>query len=120
MFLAFVMSADDSDAYRVWLGVRRSQRPPTLTSETRQGMLSMCGIDEPARKHGVIDADIWHAVRTAMRRVVVDEDLMMLIGPAADGALLEIGILDIEGGRPGCHPRHGAEAEVLQVPRMRR
>ncbi len=25
---------------------------------------------------------------------------MMLIGPATDGALLEIGILDIEGGDP--------------------
>ena len=57
-------------------------------------------IGEPARKHGVIDADIWHAVRTAMRRVVVDEDLTMLIGPASDGALMEIGVLDIDGDDP--------------------
>ena len=54
-------------------------------------------IGGPARKHGRVDADIWHAVRTAMRRVVIDEDLTMLIGPASDGALLEIGILDIKG-----------------------
>jgi len=52
-------------------------------------------IGEPARKHGITDPDIWHAVRNAMRRI-----LMMLIGPATDGALLEIGILDIEGDDP--------------------
>jgi hypothetical protein len=30
----------------------------------------------------------------------LDDDLVMLIGPASDGALLEIGILDIEGDDP--------------------
>jgi hypothetical protein len=49
-------------------------------------------IGEPARKHGIADADIWHAVRNAMRRVLLDDDLVMLIGPASDGALLEIGV----------------------------
>lgn len=57
-------------------------------------------IGEPARKHGVTDADIWHAVRSAMRRVVLEEELTMLIGPAADGALLEIGVLDLDGEDP--------------------
>ena len=57
-------------------------------------------IGGPARKHGLVDADIWHAVRTAMRRVVIDEDLTMLIGPASDGALMEIGVLDIDGDDP--------------------
>jgi hypothetical protein len=57
-------------------------------------------IGEPARKHGVADADILHAVRTAMCRVAIDEDLTMLIGAAADGALLEIGVLDIDGDDP--------------------
>jgi hypothetical protein len=57
-------------------------------------------IGAPARKHGVIDADIRHAARTAMRRVVIDEDLTMLIGPASDGALREIGVLDIDGDDP--------------------
>ena len=63
-------------------------------------MLSMWRIGEPTRKHGVVDADILHAVRTAMRKVAIDEDLTMLIGPAADGALLEIGVLDIDGDDP--------------------
>lgn len=57
-------------------------------------------IGEPARKHEVADADIWHAVRNAMRRVILDDDLVMLIGPASDGELLEIGVLDIEGDDP--------------------
>jgi hypothetical protein len=35
-----------------------------------------------------------------MRRVVLDDDLTMLIGPASDGALLEVGVLDIEGDDP--------------------
>ncbi len=57
-------------------------------------------IGEPARKHGVADADIWHAVRNTVRLVSVDEDLVMLVGPRSDGALLEIGVLDIDGSDP--------------------
>ena len=41
-----------------------------------------------------------HAVRTAVRRVVMDEDLTMLLGPAADGSLLEVGVLGLEGEDP--------------------
>ncbi len=54
-------------------------------------------IGEPAWKHGVGADDIWHAVRNAVRRITMDDDLTMLIGPASDGALLEIGVLDMEG-----------------------
>ncbi len=39
-------------------------------------------------------------MRNALRWVVMDDDLTMLIGPATDGALLEIGILDIDGDDP--------------------
>jgi hypothetical protein len=54
-------------------------------------------IGEPARKHGVADADIWHAIRNAMRKVLMDDELTMLIGPATDGALIEVGVLEIDG-----------------------
>jgi hypothetical protein len=57
-------------------------------------------IGEPAQKHGVADPDIWHAMRNTMRRILLDDDLTMLIGPATDGAPLEIGVLDIEGEDP--------------------
>ena len=30
----------------------------------------------------------------------MDDDLTMLIGPATDGALLEIGVLDLDGEDP--------------------
>lgn len=57
-------------------------------------------IGEPARRHGVGDADIWHAVRTAIRKIDMDDDLTMLIGPARDGTPLEIGIPDLNGEDP--------------------
>ena len=57
-------------------------------------------IDGPARKHGVADADIRHATRNAVRRVVMDNELTMLVGPARDGALLEVGVLDLDGDDP--------------------
>ncbi len=40
-------------------------------------------IGAPARNHGVGDADIWHAARTAIRKIDMDDDLTMLIGPPA-------------------------------------
>ncbi|MHB1534151.1 MAG: hypothetical protein ACYC1D_05975 [Acidimicrobiales bacterium] len=54
-------------------------------------------IGEPARNHGVADHDIHHAIRNAMRRHDMGDNLTMLIGPASDGALLEIGVLDFDG-----------------------
>jgi hypothetical protein len=57
-------------------------------------------IGNPARRHGISDADIWHAVRNATRKVDMDEDLTMLIGPAQDGSLLEVGVLDLGGADP--------------------
>jgi hypothetical protein len=57
-------------------------------------------IGEPAYKHGISDDDIWHAVRTAVRKIDMDDDLTMLIGPARDGTPLEIGVLDLGGEDP--------------------
>ena len=54
-------------------------------------------IGAPARKHGISDDDLLHAVRTAIRKVEMDEDLAMLIGPARNGTPLEIGVLDLGG-----------------------
>lgn len=56
-------------------------------------------IGEPARRHGIADEDIWHAVRNAIRQRQEDE-FTMLIGAARDGSLLEIGVLDAEGDDP--------------------
>ncbi len=57
-------------------------------------------IGGPARNHGVTDDDLQHAVRNAVRRITMGEDLTMMIGPATDGSLLEIGVLDLDGDDP--------------------
>lgn len=57
-------------------------------------------IGEPARNHGVADEDIFHAVRNAMRRRYLGENLTIYIGPARDGTLLEVGVLDVDGDDP--------------------
>ena len=49
---------------------------------------------------GWANADIWHAVRAAIRKIDMDDDLTMLIGPARDGTPLEIGVLDLNGEDP--------------------
>lgn len=51
-------------------------------------------LGKPALRHDVAEPDVLHAVRNAMRRIVMDEDLTKLIGPALDGRLLEVGVLD--------------------------
>ena len=53
-----------------------------------------------------------------MRRILLDDDLMMLIGPAPDGALLEIGVLDIEGDDPVVDPRPASTTKVPPLSQM--
>jgi hypothetical protein len=81
---------------------RRSELLPTCTENDRcqTRYIVLMRIGEPARRHGVTDSDIAHATRTAIRRVRMDGDLTMLIGPATDGSLLEIGVLDLDGEDP--------------------
>ncbi|WP_235945952.1 hypothetical protein [Metallococcus carri] len=49
-------------------------------------------ITESARRHGVRDADIRHAVRHLLRQWPMDDGFTMIVGPAQDGQLLEIGV----------------------------
>lgn len=52
-----------------------------------------------ARKHGVTDADIRHAWAQAYRFYEVEYDherRLLVIGPAADGSLLELIVVPIE------------------------
>ncbi|CAB4596808.1 unannotated protein [freshwater metagenome] len=49
-----------------------------------------------ARKHGVHDEDIIHGYRHPVRVLVLD-DLTMLIGPDLSARLLEIGVSTSEG-----------------------
>jgi len=49
-----------------------------------------------ARKHGVADADILHAVAHPLRTFTDQGDLgvVMVIGPARNGVVLEVGLVD--------------------------
>lgn len=57
-------------------------------------------IADDARKHGVSDADIWHAERVILRRVKADERFRLTIGAAHDGSPIEIGVLNPETDDP--------------------
>jgi hypothetical protein len=57
-------------------------------------------IGEPARKHGVKDADILHAFRNSIRQLENNGNVTIFIGTARNGALLEIGILEMPGEDP--------------------
>jgi hypothetical protein len=43
-----------------------------------------------ARRHGVADDDIQHAVNNAMASDDQDDDTRLYLGPSASGALLEV------------------------------
>ena len=75
-------------------------RQQLLTWRTGRGIAPGVRIGDPARRHGVDDDDIWHAVRNATRRIEMDEDLTMLIGPARDGTPLEVGVLGLGSDDP--------------------
>ncbi len=51
-------------------------------------------IADSARRHGIADEDIQHAIRIPMRRVVQDDDRLLVIGPDRAGRLLEIVVID--------------------------
>lgn len=64
-----------------------------------------------ARKHGLSDADILHAWRNVMNTVEQDYDgetRLLAIGPALDGALLELVIV------PADHPVRIIHADRLR------
>lgn len=54
-------------------------------------IVTIVEIKESARKHGITDDDMIHAVSNAMF-VHFFDDYRMLVGPAQNGAPLEIGV----------------------------
>lgn len=59
-------------------------------------MVAVVRVGESARKRGIPDEDMFHALRNYLRRIP-DQGaygLTMYIGPARDGAVLEIGVAD--------------------------
>lgn len=52
-----------------------------------------------ARRHGVADADIEHAIENAMVTKEADDDERLYIGPARNAALLEVATIVRSGRR---------------------
>jgi hypothetical protein len=59
-------------------------------------------IVDSARKHGISDDDIIHAVRHQIRAIRPSVDRMFLIGADRNGQLLEIVMLDATDEDPPC------------------
>ncbi len=57
-------------------------------------------IGESARKHGIADEDMLHAVRNAIAQWRLDDNFTMRVGPARVGDLLEVGVLGIDSDDP--------------------
>ena len=57
-------------------------------------------IVESARKHGVADEDMLHALRNPIGITPEDDDFTMYIGPSRDGQRLEVGVLFAETDDP--------------------
>lgn len=61
-------------------------------------------IHPSARKHGVSEADIEHALRHVLRGFEIGaNDVHILIGPARSGTLLEVGVINRAGLRVVVH-----------------
>jgi hypothetical protein len=60
----------------------------------------MCGylIADTARRHGIADDDMLHAVRNAIATEDLDDGFTMFIGPARDASLVEVGVVDSASG----------------------
>jgi len=71
-------------------------------------------IAESARRHGIADEDILHAYRNAVSSEDVDDGLTMLIEPARDARLLEVGVVDSDDGPVIVH------ADVARTKYLRR
>jgi hypothetical protein len=74
------------------------------------------GAPRRARKHGITDDDMRHALRNAVGVADLGDGLTMLVGPARDGTLVEVGVADSDAGpvivhamcaRPKFLPRKG-------------
>ena len=51
-----------------------------------------------ARKHGIADDDMRHALRNPLLVEDLDEGLTMFVGPGRDGTPLEVGVADSDAG----------------------
>lgn len=67
-------------------------------------------IESSARKHGVSENDMLHALRHHWREYETDEpEVTMFIGPSTSGAPLEVGVVSDEEGVAIIHAMEARE-----------
>ena len=66
-----------------------------------------------ARKHGVADEDVLHAIRNAMYSTAQDDGVTMLVGLARDAELIEVGVEQVDDLTLVLHAYRPARAEFL-------
>jgi hypothetical protein len=54
-------------------------------------------IADSARKRNIADEDIIHAYTNHIAGFIMNDEMTILVGPAIDGTLLEIGVVRREG-----------------------
>lgn len=70
-------------------------------------------VAESAHKHGATDEEIRHAVANAIRFHDLDEGLVMIVGPTATGALIEVGLVTTDDDDPIAVHAMAARAKFL-------
>jgi len=75
-------------------------------SDGKVTWLRVPDIAPSARKHGIADDDMRHALRNPVYVAELDEGLTMFIGPARDGTLVEVGVADSDSGQVVVHAMH--------------
>lgn len=69
---------------------------------------------QSAHRHGVASEDMFHALANERFHVVQDDDMVMVIGPARDGELIEVGIVEWYGALAIVHAMKPARAKYLR------
>lgn len=69
-----------------------------MRSELFRNTIGGWDIQPAARKHGIADEDIRHAMDQAMSIDEQDDDTRLYLGPARDGTLLEVVTLRLDDG----------------------
>lgn len=66
----------------------------SLTEALLSGMVDTVEVEiwRSAYKHGVRDADIRHALRNRVKTLLTEDEMVMIIGPAENATMLEVGI----------------------------
>lgn len=57
-------------------------------------------ITASARKHGIADDAMLHAVRMAVKRLREDDGVDVFLGADQAGTMLEVGVVDFDGDDP--------------------